>query len=149
MLSDYPAPAFHFRVEFAHTPGLDAAFQEVSGIGPEMETEDVAEGGENRFVHRLPKTVKHPRLVLKRGIGAVASPLVKWCKTVLENDFATPVKPTSVLVTLLDENGLPLRVWSFLNAFPVKWEVDAFNSTKNEVAIESIELSYQYSKRVV
>ena len=32
-----------------------------------MEIETVVEGGENRFVHRLPKPVKHPNLVLKRG----------------------------------------------------------------------------------
>ena len=57
----YPLPAFHFQVTFgASDSGSDTSFQEVSGIGTELEVEPFAEGGENRFVHQLPKAVKHP-----------------------------------------------------------------------------------------
>ena len=146
----YPPPAFHFNVVFAATAGMsDTSFQEVSGIGAEVETEEVPEGGENRYVHRLPVRVKHPQLVLKRGIATITSPLVMWCKSVMEADFILPVVPMPLLVFLLDEHGLPMRSWSFANAYPVKWEVDSFNSTKNEVAIESLELSYTYSNRII
>jgi len=54
-----------------------------------------------------------------------------------------------LLVQLLNEKGMPKRAWSFMNAYPVSWEVDEFNSTKNEVAIEKIELSYTWSNRVL
>ena len=115
--------------------------------GPEIETEDVVEGGENRFVHRLPKAVKHPKLVLKRGIAPVDSPLVKWCKSVLEGGLSAAIETKELHVRLLNENKDPLRAWSFVNAYPIKWEIESFNSTKNEVAIEMIELSYDYSTR--
>jgi len=49
----------------------------------------------------------------------------------------------------MNEEGEPTRVWSFINAFPVNWDVEGFNATKNEVAIEKIELSYSYFDRVV
>ncbi len=147
---EYPIPAFYFRVVFAATSdNADTSFQEVSGIGSEMETEDLAEGGENRFVHRLPKTLKHPKLVLKRGVAPMDSPLVDWCKDVLEGQFIKQVEPMTVEVSLMNEAGEPTRVWSFVNAFPVSWEVEGFNSTKNEIAIEKIELSYNYFDRVV
>ena len=45
-------------------------------------------------------------------------------------------------VALLDESGQPLRLWTFDGAYPVKWEVEAFGATKNEVAIEKLELNY-------
>jgi len=145
----YPLPAFYFKVVFAATAdSVDTSFQEVSGIGSEMETEELAEGGENRFSHRLPKSVKHPKLVLKRGVVSMDSPLVSWCEDVLEGEFIKPVEPMTVEVSLMNEAGEPTRVWSFANAFPVNWEVEGFNATKNEVAIEKIELSYNYFDRV-
>ena len=145
----YPPSAFHFKLVFAGAPETDTSFQEVSGIGSEIDIQEVVEGGENRFVHRLPRGVKHPLLSLKRGIADIDSPLVKWCKAVLEGDFVQPIEVQEVKVYLLDENHNPLRGWSFANAYPVKWEVDSFHSTKNEVAIETIELSYNHSIRIV
>ncbi len=146
----YPPSAFHFKVAFAATLGLtDTSFQEVSGISAEVDTETVVEGGENRYVHTLPKGVKHPNLELKRGIASMTSPLVIWCRSVFEMDFITPVVAQPIVVQLLDESKLPIRAWSFANAFPVKWEVENFNSTKNEVAIEKIVLSYTYSNRLI
>lgn len=145
---DYQPAAFYFKVEFQATKGVsDTSFQEVSGISSEIETESYSEGGESRFVHQLPKAVKHPKLVLKRGIAKNSSPLVKWCRSVFEGDFIKPIKPMRIMVKLMNDNKTPIRAWSFDNAYPVKWEVDSFNSTKNEVAIETIELSYNYSER--
>lgn len=147
---DYPPAAFFFMVEFGATlSNGDNSFQEVSGITMEMDLEPVPEGGENRFVHQLPKGVKHPHLELKRGVASMLSPLVLWCKAVFEGDFSLPIVAQTVNVYLLNEQMETLRGWTFNNAFPVKWEVEAFNSTKNEVAIEKITLSYTYSQRVV
>ena len=67
----------------------------------------------------------------------------------LEGDMGEAIVPMSVLVFLLDENGMPARSWSFANAYPTNWEVESFNSTKNEVAIEKLELSYTHSSRVI
>jgi phage tail-like protein len=148
LLGRYPQPAFYFTVFFGMKSGvIDTSFQEVSGIGPEIETEEIREGGENRFFHRLPKAKKHPRLVLKRGVALIDSPLVHWCKGFLEGDFSQPFVPSQVTVCLLNEISIPVATWSFAQAYPVHWEVESFNSTKNEVAIEKIELSYSYSTR--
>lgn len=147
---DYPPAAFHFTVTFGTAArDADCSFREVGGISAEMETETVVEGGENRFVHQLPKAVKHQRLVLKRGVAPFGSRLVTWCREVLEGDLSRAVSPKTMHVHLLDEKGEPLRSWSFENAFPVKWEVEPFQSDKNEVALEKIELTYLLSKRVV
>lgn len=144
----YPPPAFHFTVVFGGPQGKgDSSFQEVGGIGPEMETESYTEGGENRYVHQLPKAIKHPKLVLKRGIAKITSPLIKWCIDVLEGGFIDSIEPRMLHVYLLNENAEPMRGWSFADAYPVQWEIESFNSTKNQVAIESIKLIYTHSSR--
>ena len=145
-----PPVAFHFCVTFGSSPkDADGAFQEVSGIGPEVETEPVVDGGENRFTYQLPKAMKHPRLKLRRGLAANDSRLVLWCKSVLEGGFARPVWPRLVHVFLLDAAGDPLRAWSFDGAWPVKWETGPFNATKNELALETVELVYAAARREV
>lgn len=144
----YPLPAFYFKVNFLATLGmLDTSFQEVSGISVEIETEDAPEGG-NHYVRKLPKAIKHPNLVLKRGIAPMTSPLIIWCRAVMETNFMVPIVPMPLNVSLLNERNLPVRTWVFTDAYPVKWDVEPFNSTKNEVAIEKIELSYTYFTRL-
>ncbi len=148
MTEYYPLPAFHFLVNFALRPSpVDTAFQEVSGIGSEVQTEDVVEGGENRYVHRLPASVRHSQLELKRGVAGIDSPLVQWCRSVFEGDFVQPIRAIDVRVALLNAAQEPVRVWTFHNAYPVKWDIESFGSAKNELAIEKIVLNYNDVER--
>jgi phage tail-like protein len=142
MAETYPLPAFHFQVSFNDRKITDTSFQEVSGLSQEIETEDVAEGGENTFVHRLPKSVKSAKLALKRGIAPIDSPLITWCRSCIGGGFIKPITPQGMLVKLLDETANPIRVWELEHAYPVSIEIEAFNATKNEVAIEKIEMVY-------
>lgn len=147
---DYPPSAFYFKVVLGATLGMtDASFQEVSGMNAEFKTEEVVEGGENRYVHTLPTGMKARTLVLKRGIAPFTSPLVLWCRSVFELDFMVPIVAQPVGVYLMNVHRIPIRAWSFANAYPIKWEVEKFGSTKNEVAIENITLSYNYSNRLI
>ena len=142
--------AFHFALSFGDAPGETVgSFSEVSGIGAEMVTERVAEGGENRYFQALPKATRNRSLVLKRGVLPLASPLVSWCRDLLEGGLTQPVTARDLRVSLLDEAGRPLRSWSFDAAYPVKWEIDAFVSDKTHVVVEKIELAYGAMKRVV
>lgn len=149
-MGQYPPPAFHFKVVFTSDPSItDTSFQEVAGIGASLETEPYHEGGENASLLQLPTRKNHARLVLKRGVASVASRLVAWCRSVLEDGFVNGIQTKSFNVLLLDENQEPVRVWSFENAYPVSWEIESLVSTKNEVAIEKIELHYSRVSRLV
>jgi len=146
----YPAPAFYFKVAFAAVELRgDCAFQEVSGLASELAFEEVREGGENRYVQRLPTGVKHPPLELKRGVGSIDSPLVKWCRATMDGDGLARIEVLPLAVYLMNADAVPIRAWQFADVFPIKWEFEPFNSTKNEVAIEKIVLSYSYSTRII
>lgn len=145
---DYPNPAFYFSVSFGSGAlAEDTSFREVSGIQSQVEVESYTEGGENRFQHQLPKVVTHPRLVLRRAIARKDSGLVKWCKSVLEEDYESVIEPNDVTVRLLGADGNPVRTWFFSNAYPLSWEIEPFEALKNEVAIEKIELAYSLCVR--
>lgn len=149
-LNEYPPAAFSFKVIFGSSLSTeDTSFQEVSGISSNMETEDIKEGGVNSYVHKLPVRITHGDLELKRGIAPLKSPLVKWCKAVFESDLIEPISPQPVSVYLLDENQITLRAWAFNDAYPVKWEVEGFNSSESKVAIEKIVLRYANCIRIV
>ncbi len=135
----YPPLGFHFRVEFANIKG-EFEFQSVSGLNVELETEQIAEGGENRFKHRLPVRTKFTNIVLKRGMK-VNSDLMQWCRDAVL-DFN--IVPTDMTIILLNEEHEPLQTWNVVHAWPVKWEVTDLNAEESKIVVESIELAYNY-----
>jgi len=144
----YPPVSFYFEVKIAgiQTSG-DTGFAEADGLEAELGMVEIKEGGENRFTHRLPDRATHGKLTLKRGVMTASSDLAKWCKSTIESDFSTAVQTNDITVSLLDENGTPLLVWNFANAWPVKWSVAGLDAKKNEIALETLEFSYSYSTR--
>ena len=140
-MSYYPPPAFHFKVEVA---GLDemheVCFTDAGGLSMEMATEEVPEGGENRFVQKYPLRAKYPELTLKRGL-LVRSAVFEWLRAAIQ-DFA--IAPRDVDVKLLNEQHQPLMTWHLVNAYPTKWALNDLNSSANAVAVESLQLYYQY-----
>ncbi|WP_299625665.1 phage tail protein [uncultured Tenacibaculum sp.] len=145
-MSDYPLPGFYFRLTFPLELGLaDTSFKEVSGLSMEMGIEEIAEGGENRYKHRVPTGAKYQNLVLKRGVTSSISALSLWCEATIAGGLSSSIITQTVIVSLLDEDSFPIKNWSLVNAWPVKWEFSPLDSMKNEILIESLELSYDYS----
>ncbi|HVG43236.1 MAG TPA: phage tail protein [Longimicrobium sp.] len=151
----YPPPGFYFRVTVlgagalvAELTGVDASFQEVSGLESHWETEEVAEGGENRFVHRLPRPARYADLVLKRGLVSGNSFFAEWVGLTIGSRLSLPILTQNLMVTLQGDEGWPLVAWVFVNAWPLRWEVTGLDSMRNEVAVESLEFSYNYFERI-
>lgn len=142
----YPPAGFHFAVDFEleqKTDG-DQRFQEVSGLSRELNTEELKEGGENRFSYHLPNKVTYPNLVLKRGL-LTSSGILSWIKDSLEN---FRVKPVNISVTLLNEEHQPLAKWYIVNAYPVKWSISNLKADENAIVVETLELKYQRFKHM-
>ena len=141
---DYPFTGFHFLVVFEIFPQApnDARFQEVTGLNVDVGLDTYNEGGENRFVHRLPGRNRYSDLVLKRGMMLVSG-LSAWCVDSIEN---FNYQPTNILISLLNEDHLPVSSWYVTNAIPIKYEISGLNAEQNQIVIESITLRYEYYK---
>ncbi len=148
-------PSFHFYVSFVkddemgkyEAKGFKKAenlppgtpFSEVSGLSLEIQTEDFQEGGGNGYTIRLPKPPKAKNLVLKRALAAVAPEDVAWARNAVESfQFET----RTVLVSILDYSGEPVKTWNFERAYPVKLSLSDLGASKNEIVIETLELAY-------
>jgi len=138
----YPPRAFHFKVEVLDLPpnDNDVRFSDVGGLSMEMGTEEVPEGGENRFVQKYPTRAKYPELVLKRGL-LVRSTVFDWIRTSIQ-DYR--VVPKDVDIKLLNNEHQPLMTWHLVKAYPTKWTLTDLSASGNAVAVETLQLFYQY-----
>ena len=110
----------------------------VSGLSMTVETESLAEGGQNLYTQQLPRSVSHGNLVLERGM-VVGSPLnIEFNASLSTFKFIT----SNVLVTLLSEDGLPMAAWLFMKAWPVKWSTSDLDATTPGLVIDTMELAY-------
>lgn len=140
----YPPVGFYFKVDVAGIDGKnEGSFQEVSGLNVKIGTEEVKEGGENRFVHRLPTPPKYENLVLKRGM-LLGSGLIGWAQDSLEQ-FS--FSPKTVNVNLMDENAGPIASWQFVNAYPVALRISDLKAQENAIVVETLELSFDYFQK--
>ena len=147
MATEYTYPhqtlGFHFAVTFngLNEESIDARFQSVSGLDVRLETEEIKEGGENRYTHSVPTRRKYADLTLKRGLlsPSAGSAITAWCLKAFEEMRVIPV---NLDVCLLDENHNVLMKWQVRHVRPKSWKVAELNAERGEVLIETIELSY-------
>jgi phage tail-like protein len=142
----YPPVGFHFRVDIVGIIGLNEGnFQEVGGLNAKLGVEEIKEGGENRFVHRLPTPSKYENLVLKRGM-VTNSLLIYWARMAVEQFIFVP---TTVVVSLMDEGVIPVATWKFNNAYPVSIKVSDLKAQENAIVVETLELCFDYFERII
>lgn len=139
----YQSVNFHFSVEFSTLPseGVDVRFQSVTGLDVAINTENVREGGENRFEHTLPVRRKAGPLILKRGLLKPAdSKLTAWLKRAFEDEIIDVIPTVNIM--LLGEDHKAIMKWTVNNVWPRSWKVGELNAERGEVLIETLELNY-------
>jgi phage tail-like protein len=129
-------PAIWFELKLTPKSTPIGYFTEVSGLASELEVLTYNEGGKNDGVHKLPTRMKHPNLVLKRGVTTIKD-LQEWA----QECFMGPDRK-EITLTMYNEQLEKIRIWSFKNAYPVKWTGPSFNAAANAVATEVIEIAH-------
>jgi phage tail-like protein len=147
---NYPA-GFRFEVRIATSAvvagvAADASFEEVSGIAVDLA---VAEGGENRFAHRLPTPSKPANLMLKRGVMKASFLLAQWTTETVGKGLGAAIQTQPLLVTLVDQAGAALVSWTFADAYPVKLTVAQFGFKDSDIAVDAVEFAYRSMERSV
>lgn len=138
-----PYSVFNFRVEF-ESGVVVGTFSEVSGLDTEQGVIEYRTGDEDTVMRKIPGLRKHSNVVLKRGvIGAVD--LTAWRRQVEDGigDASDEEGKTSVSVHLLDEKRAPVVTWKLRKAWPSKWVGPGLASSKNETALETLELCHE------
>jgi len=137
-----PYAAYPFVVEIDQQKC--AGFTECTLPVLEVEVEEVKEGGFNDGTHLLPGRVKRGSVTLKRGL-AKPDDLLKWYSSIVQGK----IKRRTVSVVFYDSqpgsDPSPREVmrWNLVGAYPHKWTGPVLNSASTDVAIETLELSFE------
>jgi phage tail-like protein len=127
-------PAYYFEVQIAGQQ--TGFFRSVSGLEMETEVVEFREGGQNSgTIRKLPGVTRVANIQLSRAFTGDRS-LYDW--------FVAP-QTTRVngRIVMFDRQGQRVAAWTFINGFPVKWSGPEFDASKNEVAIETIEIAHE------
>ncbi|MBD3003910.1 MULTISPECIES: phage tail protein [unclassified Streptomyces] len=153
-----PLPKYRFLVTLdpgdAYLPAAQAlllplaasgAFQEVTGLGAQLEVTSYPEGGRNDSVHQLPLRHSWNRITLKRGV--VRDPgLWSWYQAGLADSLGAR-RDGAVIV--LGPDGALGAAWAFHGGLAAKWTGPDLHGEQNAIAIESLEIAHEGLTKVV
>lgn len=144
-MSVYPSVAFYFKVTLGlNDSDFDNGFQEAGGISVTPPIEEIQEGGLNSYKHNIPSVPMYKNLMLKRGYIASDSKIADWFRKTLDSGFSMPITTQMVNLMLLNETGATLKIWTFYEAWLIKWSVSDFDVEESKLLIESLDLAYSY-----
>src|SRR5262245_29625915 len=149
-MTELPLPAYRFIVTLdpadAYLPPAQAAlltlfaggaFQEVKGLGADLEITPYAEGGVNDFIHQLPVRHSWSRLSLRRGL--VRDPgLWSWYLAGLTQSLGAR---RDGAIMLLTPAGDPAMAWTFRGGIDVEWIGAGVKGMQNAVVLEWVEVA--------
>lgn len=130
-----PYRGYNFRLEI---DGITkAGFRECSGLDAAEDNTGKQSSPTNPELRPIAGKPKYNNVTLKWGITDDHS-LLKWGDLAI--DGKTERKNGSII--LMDEDRQVKR-WNFVNGWPTKWVGPFFDSTANDVAIETLEIAHE------
>jgi phage tail-like protein len=146
----YPFTAFRFAVVIS-VPGIpdplcNASFAECDGLEMTMDVKTIREGGNNAAQVRLYGAVNYGTLTLKRGMTANFD-LWNWFESIYQ--ARQPVTRGDVTVSVFSPDGTKESAVFFLErCLPLKLKAPPLNAKDGVVAIEELQLAYEWLSRI-
>ncbi len=119
-------------------------FRTVTGLQVTVGVEEIREGGQNGFVHKVPGRMTWPNLVFRRGVTE-SDALFTWLGKSSGEGFAgnsNSLQRSTGAVTAIDATGGRLRSWEFEDVFPVRWQGPDFDAGSNDPLEEELEVAH-------
>jgi phage tail-like protein len=149
--------AFNFRVtllkSFESTDDSapdeigNGGFQECTGLGIELDVQELQEGGRNDGVIRRIGRAKYQPITLKRGMFSAKpgeqafTELCGWLQQLASRDHVVRYDGT---VDVLDAHGNDVVAsWIFVRGLPSKISGPTLNARTGEVAIEELQIAHE------
>lgn len=135
-----PATAWRFDVKI---DGEDVgSFTACDGLSAEYDVFEYHEGGENRYVHRLPGRLKYPNIKLTRPVDAKSDStssagLAAWFSRLKDS-----VTRRTASITAYDARGRKIAQWNLVGVYPARWTGPSFAADGNTVPKETLELAH-------
>lgn len=133
-----PYRAYSFKLVV--TGMVEAHFTQCSGLGMRVESIDYAEGGSTKVYH-VPGRTRCDPVTLYYGLTQ-SHELWDWMNNITKG--VAPVPRKNIQILLFDADGITEKVrWTLYNAWPCAWRGATLSALGSEVAIESVEFTYE------
>jgi phage tail-like protein len=116
-----------------------AVFTEVTLPTLTMTPDQIKEGGQNNYIHKLPARYDVGTVKLKYGLCRTSDMLL-WYMALMKGDVINSV--ADMIVMMHDQIGLPLAAWTFKDAYPIRWVGPSLRAGESAVAVEEIEFAF-------
>lgn len=134
--TNWPLVRFQFQVKWDNHEIL---FQEVTGLGSESQV--IEYRGDTKIFEpvKMPGNNKFGNVTLKKGIFKGDAALWQQFANIRMNT----IKPSTVVINLLDESNATAMSWNLANAFPTKVTITDMRTDAGEVAVELMEMAHE------
>ncbi|MDR2156400.1 MAG: phage tail protein [Clostridiales Family XIII bacterium] len=149
----YPYTKMNFAVSISSQAG-EAAFSEISGLDATVDVIEFRQGNAASLApSKIPGLVKHGNLTMKFGITSSTN-FRNWIFSCINHQRAGSIRTdivielidirTQMITTLRDAATSGNMAWVLKNAWVTKYTGTDLNALQSEVAIETIEVAYEY-----
>ena len=119
-------------------------FSSVSGLQVTAETEDIQEGGQNGYVHKVPGRFSWPNVIFRRGLTQ-ADALFDWMQKTSGEGFSSAgnkVTRSTGAITAIAADGKRLRAWNLDAVLPIRWKGPDFDVESGTPLSEELEICH-------
>lgn len=110
----------------------------IEGLGFEYQVTEYREGGVNGYTHKILGPCKYTNLRLSRPVDPTSQLLMMW----LQSNMVAVV-PQTMAITAMTAAGTEITTWNLAGVVPVKWSGPSLDLMSNNVATETLEITYQ------
>jgi phage tail-like protein len=113
-------------------------FHTCTGLGAQVEMEQLVEGGNNGFVWQLPSRITWSNITLTRPVTADTTKVANWLSKIIRQVS----RQNGEIVALQPDLGTIVR-WQVQGIVPVSWQGPSFDPANSQPAVESLEIAHQ------
>ena len=113
------------------------SFTECGGLTATYDVDDLREGGENGFAHKLWGPISYGNVTLGRPLDEASAAVAAWISS-----FASGGEPTTARIAALDPAGEAIAAWTLQGVVPVSWTGPNWSVGGNTVAKETLVLTH-------
>jgi phage tail-like protein len=110
----------------------------IEGLGFEYQVTEYREGGVNGYTHKILGPCKYTNLRLSRPVDATSPLLMIWLQAQM-----VKVIPQTMAITACTAGGEDITTWNLAGVVPIKWTGPSLDVMSNNVATETLEVTYQ------
>ena len=136
-----PFSAFLFRVEIRGI--VEGFFRECSGLESTIQIQEDPTLGRG-MMRKLPGRIVYANITLRQGLTQSMN-LYQWHLAALRGN----IQRVNGSVIQVGPDGIAqLARWNFTDGWPTKYTGPSFNSSNNELSIETFEIAHEGIERV-